>query len=864
MSRKDKKKKGSHNNHQPNTPASSPGPTVVVSPAPEPQEAPPMTLVQETNAINNEAMQMAQEDDLSALTNDSRPEGTTLDDIWKVARDARDLFRSVQKRLEEETNGEKQKLRAAQEEAEALRVLYEEEQDKQAQRSNKILEDEERCQQSQATLAQEEKRLKQKEEEFSAEQKRVQEEHEAKQQELRRKNKELLEREETIAARELNAEDGFLQQRQDSLAALNGSVERLRQTLKDTEDQIAKEKVQWLQEQQEKRKNFQAKLEQDAEAHQQKLEQEAESARLDREKLEQQLEQRQEGLDKRESELKSKARQFQYQENDLQTQKEALEERAQQLAGQIREDLEHRLTDLEKRLQQAEQDRDANAALLRDREDIDRKFGQRTPEEVLAELENFRAENKRLNHELANLPNAQTSQRYTELLSESRAWQEERRAFQQRLAESERRLSSSEIAVIQLETVRDEKRALETSRDALRKAHDELRREVNTLIHRDEAQRPFPACSAIEEKEDWQRLHPSLGQVSSLKSFVEDLRHRIATDIEQPGLYYSLPILRSFLGGLAMGQLLILQGISGTGKTSLPRAFARAVGTSATVVEVQAGWRDPQDLIGHYNTFEKKFYEKELLKALYLAQTPYNQDLIHIVLLDEMNLSHPEQYFSDFLSAMELPEQDRRVVLIPHKAVGAPKRIEDGKLKLPPNVWFVGTANQDETTKDFAAKTYDRAHVMEFPASPEPFDAKKPDPRIGISFSELLKTFKAAQGQKLQDAQDAITFFDSSLRKPLETFEIGWGPRLVSQMKRYIPVVVIAGGTLSEATDHLLATRLIRRLRRRHDNRPEQVKELKNTLQKTWPWRNREQPEASLQIIEDELRYLGSSKPVEI
>ena len=109
--------------------------------------------------------------------------------------------------------------------------------------------------------------------------------------------------------------------------------------------------------------------------------------------------------------------------------------------------------------------------------------------------------------------------------------------------------------------------------------------------------------------EDLQSEQPLQKESLELEAFVEDLQHRIAATTSVP-LFYSLPDLRSFIGGLAMGRLILLQGISGTGKTSLPVAFARAVGTQAAEIKVQAGWRDPQDLIGHYNTFEKRFSTK--------------------------------------------------------------------------------------------------------------------------------------------------------------------------------------------------------------------------------------------------------------
>ena len=310
-----------------------------------------------------------------------------------------------------------------------------------------------------------------------------------------------------------------------------------------------------------------------------------------------------------------------------------------------------------------------------------------------------------------------------------------------------------------------------------------------------------------------------------------------------------------------MSPLMLLQGISGTGKTSLPIAFARAMGTKPTVVEVQAGWRDPQDLVGHYNVFEKRFYEKEFLKGLYRARTRRWADTIQIVLLDEMNLSHPEQYFSDMLSALELKPEDRRLVLVPHAIAPAPALFEGGNtLPLPPNVWFVGTANHDETTKDFADKTYDRAQVMQFPERPTPFDVNRQlGPRPPVSYKALRRAFEEAIKRHGKAADKTIGFLDACVREPLARyFEIGWGPRLERQLRRYVPVVVAAGGSVGEATDHLLSMRLLRKLKNRHDNRREHLEALRQRIEGAWRDLDPDgKPQRSTEVLLSELRRLG-------
>jgi hypothetical protein len=96
---------------------------------------------------------------------------------------------------------------------------------------------------------------------------------------------------------------------------------------------------------------------------------------------------------------------------------------------------------------------------------------------------------------------------------------------------------------------------------------------------------------------------------------------RIAQAEDGATLHFRLEDIQLLIAGFAMSQLHIFQGISGTGKTSLAKAFAKAIGGHCTDIAVQAGWRDRDDLLGHYNAFEKRFYERDCLQGLYRAQT---------------------------------------------------------------------------------------------------------------------------------------------------------------------------------------------------------------------------------------------------
>ena len=140
----------------------------------------------------------------------------------------------------------------------------------------------------------------------------------------------------------------------------------------------------------------------------------------------------------------------------------------------------------------------------------------------------------------------------------------------------------------------------------------------------------------------------------TLKRFCEEFRNFACSKLK---LFYSIDDIRRFIAGLAVTKIVILQGMSGTGKTSLAYAFGEFMENSSTVVPVQPMWKERTDLVGYYNEFTKRFNETTLLQKMYEAN--YSKD-IYITILDEMNIARVEYYFAEFLSLLELPNPDRR------------------------------------------------------------------------------------------------------------------------------------------------------------------------------------------------------------
>lgn len=500
---------------------------------------------------------------------------------------------------------------------------------------------------------------------------------------------------------------------------------------------------------------------------------------------------------------------------------------------------------------------------LRDMEAAQKTVGNRSASELARKIEDHEKTIESLNARLAAAPGIDERDRVRQLQSENDHLQLELGRLQQENAVLHRQAGRASIGIAELENLRDQRAAWECRELGYRARLEELRSDIEEYTAKVNDKDVFPACSDMDRDAALQKppVIRSIKEIS-LKEFASEVRQLIGST----GLFYRPEDIRSFIAGLASSRLHILQGISGTGKTSLPLAFAKVMHWGSDLCEVQSGWRDRNDLLGYFNTFEKKFYESDFLKALYKAGSPAYSELPFFIVLDEMNLSHPEHYFADFLSVLEKRTAEKTVSL-PNAplADNGPACLTDKgrRIPLPPNVWFIGTANQDETTKDFADKTYDRSHIMEFPRHREQFKATPPNiPPGRISFEHMKGAFEGAVAQHAARAEECIRILDNRFREPLEDMEIGWGNRLETQLRSYIPVLVASGGDLSEGLDSILSRKLLRKLKGRFDLSSEDMLRLQNTI--TSVWEDEAQlkagiPKQSVGLIQGELRRLGGS-----
>lgn len=490
--------------------------------------------------------------------------------------------------------------------------------------------------------------------------------------------------------------------------------------------------------------------------------------------------------------------------------------------------------------------------------ELQRKFGDSSADQVLSELQESKAKLSDLKAQLDAKPSEQLEAAYQSLKKEHQDLEQALLDTKSELSQAKTRLSKNMRSVVELEQMNLQKQALEKHNELLKVRLDQLRDEVDELLSKQQSKSAFPALLDLDAKF---RASAITETVPSLAEFAKELQHRIAWDAdENKELYYRIEDIQLFIAGLAMSRLHILQGISGTGKTSLAKAFARAIGGGCKTISVQAGWRDKGDLVGHYNAFEKKFYEQETLQGLYEAQCPNYSDRPYIILLDEMNLSRPEQYFAEFLSALELDPKDRILPLMTTELPGGPELLIDGrKLKIPENVWFIGTANHDETTFEFADKTYDRAHVMELPRHRNTFSIDKSLDKVTYSFESLEKAFELASQKHRKTVNDLVRAMDGSeFSKCLEEdFNVSWGNRLERHLHRFVPVLLEAGSDLGFAVDHILATKVLRagKATGRYDTERTDISNLIDYLEAFWLEQGFESnPVASMKLLQAELK----------
>ena len=416
-----------------------------------------------------------------------------------------------------------------------------------------------------------------------------------------------------------------------------------------------------------------------------------------------------EELFKKESELELKERKLNEQEENVRNREENINEAIKKAREEGKRGSEEEISELEKELRDLnEKNTDANREIRR-LENINADSF--SVEELNNEINTLKNIKKELEDKLLGKGNLQTDEikilkgkietlekEYTKVTQENIKLYNESIDF----IKYKDKLEVAERALPELERSKESLIAL------LEKREDEIS-ELKSRQMSEEAKKETieQAYFTIEEKED--------KEAEEITDEIEWL-NKIKNSFKEVGFKFSDRLLYAFHTSLKVGDwnpLTVLAGVSGTGKSELPRLYSRYGGINFLPLAVQSNWDSPYSLFGYYNSLEGKFNATSLLKVLYQAQEDAKNsisDYLTIVLLDEMNLAHVELYFSELLSKLELLRGSDDVKLEIDIAEKNPYEI-----KLNKNVIWVGTMNEDETTKSLSDKVIDRSNLINFP-----------------------------------------------------------------------------------------------------------------------------------------------------
>lgn len=275
-------------------------------------------------------------------------------------------------------------------------------------------------------------------------------------------------------------------------------------------------------------------------------------------------------------------------------------------------------------------------------------------------------------------------------------------------------------------------------------------------------------------------------EITFIENFIQLTREQ--------GLAYDPQDLVNFHTAMKSSALVILSGMSGTGKSQLVQQYGNALGmdpTQLTIIPVSPAWTDDADLIGHVDTSHMVYRPGDCGLVNTLIQASVENERLFIICFDEMNLARVEHYFSQFLSVLEM-EPSRRVLKLYNEEVQ--QRLYNGTEYLPAirigaNVKFVGTLNIDESTYHFSDKVLDRANVISLNvldfSELRLLDRKKSVKQPEVSLGQYLSYQKEEEKIELPDQEiKFLTGMNQCLRKA--SHKLGFGPRVVRQIEKYL------------------------------------------------------------------------------
>lgn len=398
---------------------------------------------------------------------------------------------------------------------------------------------------------------------------------------------------------------------------------------------------------------------------------------------------------------------------------------------QVKEDIEQRVVERKQSFENEKSTLHVEIARLRESirtsstlisnfEELKRKLGDEDPAAVLLKLKTYEEEIKNLREDLATRPTQEMQEAFDRLNSENSELQLARERLSEEndaLRISARIQSDLEMQVAELS---DKNKSLLRRFESVDADNNRLMEELKRLQASYEREEDREArIRDIEAPYIQKELPRAVVKVEELQWL-----DGISESCIDYGLKFPRRILHAFHTALKTSEwspVTVLAGVSGTGKSELPRLYSYFGGINFLSLSVQPNWDSQESMLGFFNSIDNKFDAQPVLRLLAQSQKAQTEgyplgleDVMSLILMDEMNLAHVELYFAEFLSKLEL-RRGLGANNVPNLEVKLGAGVPHYDIPLGRNVMWVGTMNQDETTKSLSDKVLDRGIVINFP-----------------------------------------------------------------------------------------------------------------------------------------------------
>jgi len=376
----------------------------------------------------------------------------------------------------------------------------------------------------------------------------------------------------------------------------------------------------------------------------------------------------------------------------------------------------------------------SQTSLLGAFEHLQQQLGGREPGAVILELNSKADEIKRLTEELATRPTEEVRTRLGAMESENRTLQNRIDQLTSEVAKHQALAAQANDFKLKNSNLEATNKSLEQKAKIFEAAANASEAELNRL--RAAYERPAEVEARYRDIELPRVKFEDINQNTQGDISESDWLQTVAQKCDDYGLHFNPRILKAFHTALKtaeMSPLTVLAGVSGTGKSELPRVYSHFGGLYFEPLSVQPNWDSQESMLGFFNSIDNRFDAQPVLQFLAQSQKPWLAatdehggypglaDAVCLVLLDEMNLAHPELYLAEFLSKLE-QRRGKSGTDVPRLPVKIGAGMEPYQVPLGRNVLWAGTMNQDETTKSLSDKVLDRANVILFP---RPTDLKR-------------------------------------------------------------------------------------------------------------------------------------------